>query len=191
VGDGFVGTSTSDTNVRIHATKRADGSVAVMVENINSSSRTVNVSINGDLLSVNGIRYQTDGDTALASTNLSNLGNAFSTSIAGRTLQVFVIPALPSQLGDYNGDHIVDASDYTAWRDSVGQTGPGLAADGNGDNMVDDQDYGVWVAHFGESNLGGGGIGGSGQVPEPSSLLLALFAGVAGCLLTKLHRRGR
>ena len=26
--------------------------------------------------------------------------------------------------GDYNGNGVVDAADYTVWRDSLGQTGP-------------------------------------------------------------------
>ena len=46
--------------------------------------------------------------------------------------------------GDYNGDHLVDAADYSVWRDSFGQTGSGLAADGNGNGMVDAADYTVW-----------------------------------------------
>ena len=36
--------------------------------------------------------------------------------------------------GDYNANGVVDAADYTVWRDSLGQTGMGLAADG--DNTV-------------------------------------------------------
>ena len=56
--------------------------------------------------------YQTNGDTALSQTNLSGLGNSFSTSISGRTLQLFVIPALAGLLGDYNGNGVVDAADY-------------------------------------------------------------------------------
>ena len=36
-------------------------------------------------------------------------------------------------LGDYNLNGIVDAADYTVWRNSFGQAGAGLAADGNDD----------------------------------------------------------
>ena len=43
--------------------------------------------------------------------------------------------------GDYDGDHDVDGDDYTAWRNSLGQTGSGLAADGNGNQVVDAGDY--------------------------------------------------
>ncbi|MEO1497353.1 MAG: hypothetical protein AAFV43_09400 [Planctomycetota bacterium] len=62
-----------------------------------------------------------------------------------------VIPAglvvLPT--GDYNADARVDLRDYTVWRDSAGQTGPGLAADGNRDGVVNDADYAEWTTAFG------------------------------------------
>jgi beta-glucanase (GH16 family) len=44
-------------------------------------------------------------------------------------------------VGDYNHDATVDAADYTVWRDSVGQSGIGLAADGSGNGTVDSGDY--------------------------------------------------
>jgi hypothetical protein len=75
---------------------------------------------------------------------------------------------------DYNGDGEVNAADYTVWRDSIGQTGPGLAADGDGDQVVDAQDYEAWKYHFGESLPGSGGGAISSTVPEPNGLILAL-----------------
>lgn len=78
--------------------------------------------------------------------------------------------------GDYNGDGAVDAADYTVWRDSLGQTGSGLAADGSGpagvpDNVVDQWDFAYWRTHF-------GAVGGSGAVavPEPVSFGIALIS---------------
>ena len=47
-------------------------------------------------------------------------------------------------LGDYNHNGIVDAADYTVWRDSSATSGSGLAADGNGDGMVTQLDYDIW-----------------------------------------------
>jgi len=52
--------------------------------------------------------------------------------------------------GDYNGDFQVDAADYVIYRDTFGQTGPGLAADGSGNEIIDQADYDVWRAHFGD-----------------------------------------
>ena len=42
--------------------------------------------------------------------------------------------------GDYNGDGVIDAADYTVWRDSLGQSGIGLPADGSGNGTVDETD---------------------------------------------------
>ena len=86
-----------------------------------------------------------------------------------------VLPVLP---GDYNGDHAVDAADYTVWRNMVGQSGDGLAADGNGDDEVDDEDYLIWKENFGASS-GSGSTAVSVLVPEPAGWLLVAAALVA------------
>ena len=119
-----------------------------------------------------------------------NLGNAYNTSIFGGsngdlvfkfgvlngaaliTAPVtYVTTGVP---GDYNGNGIVDAADYTVWRDSLGKTGTGLAADGDGNNAVDQADYTYWKTRFG--NTSGSGAGQAGSVPEPTSLVLTLLA---------------
>ncbi len=79
---------------------------------------------------------------------------------------------LTVQPGDYNLNGVVDAADYTLWRDSFGQTGSGLAADGNRNGSIDAGDYDIWKTHFGEFAGVGGSKGGS-NVPEPAALLLA------------------
>ena len=43
--------------------------------------------------------------------------------------------------GDYNHDDVVDAADYTVWRNSKGAEGDLLDADGNLDGVVDELDY--------------------------------------------------
>jgi hypothetical protein len=84
--------------------------------------------------------------------------------------------------GDYNDDGIVNAADYTVWRNSLGAVGSNLPADGNGSGSVDAGDYAIWKMHFGES-FGGGGSG-SAAVPEPGGLWLTLLA-VAAMVTTK------
>jgi parallel beta-helix repeat protein len=66
-------------------------------------------------------------------------------------------------LGDYNQNGIVDAADYTVWRNTLGQMGLTLfsGADGGGDGTIDDDDYSVWKSHFGET-LSGAGSGEQG-----------------------------
>jgi PEP-CTERM motif len=99
------------------------------------------------------------------------------------------IERLATLSGDYNGNGAVDAADYTVWRDTLGQTGDGLAADGDRDDMVDQEDYDIWKAGFG--NVAGSGsvvtaastVGLPASVPEPASLLLLTMSCVAAGLV--------
>jgi hypothetical protein len=84
-------------------------------------------------------------------------------------------PATPDVVGDYNHNGIADAADYTVWRDSLGQTGIGLAADGDNNHVVDAADYNIWKSNFGLT--AGSGSAASNAVPEPSTLLM-LVAGI-------------
>ncbi len=81
----------------------------------------------------------------------------------------------PVLLGDYNGDQVVDAADYTLWRDTLGQTGTNLAADGNGDNLIDAADYDIWKLNFGNVLETPSAAVVVANVPEPGTLLVALL----------------
>jgi hypothetical protein len=74
--------------------------------------------------------------------------------------------------GDYNGDGIVDAADYTVWRDTLGRVGPGLAANGDDTGAsagkIDQADYNIWKANFGNHSPGAGS---GAAVPEPPTIL--------------------
>ncbi|MCA9189180.1 MAG: hypothetical protein KDA99_26325, partial [Planctomycetales bacterium] len=59
-----------------------------------------------------------------------------------------VVGGLP---GDYNGNGIVDAADYTVWKDNFGSDTE-LAADGNEDGVVNAADYTIWKDNFGQTN---------------------------------------
>jgi hypothetical protein len=79
--------------------------------------------------------------------------------------------AAPRPSGDYNYDGVVDAADYTVWRDNIGST-THLDADGDFDGVVGVPDYELWKANFG-SSAGSGSLTTVGaSVPEPASLLL-------------------
>ena len=75
---------------------------------------------------------------------------------------------------DFNNDGLVDAADYTTWRDADGQVGFGLDADGNADGSVDVADYQLWEASFGASN----NTSVPSSVPEPTGWLLSLSVGL-------------
>ncbi len=85
-----------------------------------------------------------------------------------------VAPPLP---GDYNGDHVVDAADYTVWRDNLGSMNT-LPNDLIGGEIGVGQ-YEQWKANFG---AGSAGAGSATSVPEPGALchfVLGLLAFIA------------
>jgi hypothetical protein len=99
-------------------------------------------------------------------------------------------------LGDYNKDGVVDAADYTVWRDTLGQTtgneNAHPAADTNHDFLINELDYLIWKDNFGkpESTAGSGALAGSQSVPEPATaLLVALGWIVAVSMLRPAGKR--
>jgi hypothetical protein len=90
--------------------------------------------------------------------------------------------ALPTTT-DFNGDGIVDAADYTVWRDSMGMTGVEAftLGDGDGNGAVELADYELWVSQFGQSVPVGPGLG-AVSVPEPgAAMVLVALAAAAMC----------
>jgi hypothetical protein len=89
-------------------------------------------------------------------------------------IELAIIHVIASTLaGDYNHNGVVDAADYTVWRDSLGRTGSALSADGNGDRIVDLKDYDLWKASFPTS---GSGNASAAPAPEPTTLAIAVLA---------------
>lgn len=88
-------------------------------------------------------------------------------------LAVVELPALLA--GDYNNDGIVDAADYTVWRDSLG-TPISLPNDPT-PGAVTQSDYDVWKLNFGATQAAA-----SVAAPEPTSaLLLSVGLAAIGC----------
>jgi formylglycine-generating enzyme len=75
--------------------------------------------------------------------------------------------------GDYNFDNVVDAADYTIWRDGLG-------------TLFFQSDYEQWKTHFGQTLTPGAGSGVS--VPEHTSLFLT-FASTLSLLAARRSRR--
>jgi MYXO-CTERM domain-containing protein len=95
-----------------------------------------------------------------------------------------VAPLLP---GDYNGNGVVDAADYTVWRDNLGATGLAAyaSADGDGDGEVTLQDYQLWSDNYGASIT----LASSQSTPEPTGMLLLLPVLGAGLLRRQRNAR--
>jgi hypothetical protein len=72
---------------------------------------------------------------------------------------------------DFNGDGVVDAADYVAWRKGLGTT-------------YAQADYAIWRGNFGATAAGAGATGSASAVlatvPEPSSIVLLVAAAVVG-----------
>jgi hypothetical protein len=97
----------------------------------------------------------------------------------------FVTVGIPPEPNlDYNTDGAVNTADYTVWRDTLGATGPGLAADGNANNTIDAGDYAVWQAAFGQTT---GTASTSNVVPEPRFMALLVAAMAAGAFVTRVE----
>jgi hypothetical protein len=123
------------------------------------------------------------GDQFVFAAKAGNSVSWSSAGIAGFTFDL--LPAVAAVSGDYNNDGVVNAADYTVWRDHLGQTFQ-LDNEGEGQSPgeVTIEDYDFWKSQFG---MGGGGSVTSASVPEPASALLL----IAATLIVAAPRRGR
>ena len=101
------------------------------------------------------------GDTGNGDGRASAFNNrgqlVFWASFTDLSQGIFVsnlVASLQPLLGDYNKNGVVDAADYTVWRDHLGTN---FDLNFNGDEsgasvgIVDQADYALWQAHFGET----------------------------------------
>ncbi len=93
----------------------------------------------------------------------------------GRGMAIAVNSTIPGAVpGDYNADGLVNAADYTRWRDQLGQSvtllneNPAATTPG----LVDQEDYDYWKSQFSAIS----GRSSTASVPEPVSWLLVLCA---------------
>ncbi|WP_146402265.1 right-handed parallel beta-helix repeat-containing protein [Pseudobythopirellula maris] len=109
------------------------------------------------------LRLAPGSDLIDAGVNLPTIGLGYSLPFSGAAPDLGAYES--GVYGDYNSDGVVDAADFTVWRDGLG--GAYTAAD-----------YDVWVEHFGRTSATPPPSG-TQSVPEPTALLLAVMAAFA------------
>lgn len=160
-----------------------NGSTSLASGSIDSLSFDCNSGVNstcGTPLDLDGISVG-QGDTLDLLIRPQN-GNTETFITTDFTVTRAAAPA--GATGDYNDDGIVDAADYTVYKDAEG-TSVVLANDMVG-GTIGAAHYAQWASNFGQSLSGSS----SSAVPEPTSLVL-LAASLAGLFTFGRQRFGR
>jgi probable HAF family extracellular repeat protein len=126
----------------------------------------------GAMLDLNNVIDSTQDWTLQIAWDISDNGLIVGWGTHNGDARSFLLTPLIERIpGDYNRNGTVDAADYVVWRNTLGDSGTGLAADGNANDAIDPGDYDVWRANFGTS-----ADSASEEIPEPSRLALAIAA---------------
>lgn len=176
-------TNESSTTVEINGYSVTSGSGSLLTtwnslddqgttnwEEANPTSEALSeLNLTGGLTLSNGQTFTLDGlwDTS------GNQDLSFNFSLRGASSE-----------GDYNNDGVVNAADYTVWRDNLGQDSSALNGNGTGAATVVQADYALWRQNFGNAALSGAvtgvvlyeafELGTASGVPEPSTGFLLL-----------------
>jgi len=126
----------------------------------NAAGLYTNGVLNPDIATLVDLDHLTLGDLIRANTSIPHLQR-----------NIFFVP----QPGDFNGDGLVDSSDYIVWRSAVGTENVWVDADGNGTVGMEDLD--IWRAHF-DAGAPAQLVDGP-QVPEPATIILLLSVAFA------------
>ena len=101
------------------------------------------------------------GEDALGNLYIVDMGNLGTPDGFGRG-EVYKIVPRNVAFGDFNGDTVIDAADYTSWRDGLG-------------TKFSRTDYDVWRANFGRTIAGTASFP-FNQAPEPTPGTMLLLA---------------
>ncbi|TWT92851.1 hypothetical protein Pla108_39910 [Botrimarina colliarenosi] len=86
--------------------------------------------------------------------------------------------------GDYNDDGVVDAADYTVWRDQSGES-VALPNETVTEGMVTPEDYDEWALHYGDVFTLPVSV--ATTVPEPGSLSVSAGMVVLGLVVRRVR----
>jgi hypothetical protein len=90
-------------------------------------------------------------------------------AVIDRVFDFFGLEAIPLANADFNDDGIVDAADFTVWRDTLGRSvTPGEFGDADFNGQVEAADYTIWKEQFGTSP-GAGAAAAAAVATEPST----------------------
>lgn len=136
-----------------------------------------NIEVKKSHMSINGIPYHTF-DAGVTTPYWTLVDPTLS-----RDVQFFNLNNLPN--ADFNGDDIVNGSDFLIWQRNLGSTNQTTNVNGDADRngTVNAADLVLWKAAFGTP----GAVGAISGVPEPSTALL-VASGLAA-LVTVRRRR--
>lgn len=177
-GETFVGTSSNHSDVKIHAALQDDGSIALMLLNLDrNESANVDVDISGIALESTGTLYQLTGGMNLTETSVTNLGDSFTANIPARSIAVYVVdPVQNFAAEDLNQDGFVDGLDLGIllgnWSTS---TTPDMG-ELNGIPPVDGLDLGLLLGAWSPPPVAATSVPEPGLVSMAFSLLLLNLA---------------
>jgi len=170
--------------------QEADGDIGPAIDTVYGSINGQETSFDVTSYVENLRRNPLDPDFGLAVAPYTNdgwgvmLSGATDISVRPKLIIYSDLSTAPAGVpGDYNNNGIVDGADYVVWRkggalqNEVAGVTPGL-------NTA--EDYAAWRARFG--NTSGSGALSGGAVPEPSVLVLGLFATIAFSLTSNRNR---
>jgi hypothetical protein len=124
--------------------------------------------VDNNLLNTTNPGYDHIINTAGISGEFVRVETTLSQYLAFSELRAFVGPGSAFPTGDYNQDGAVNIQDYYTWKQAFGTTN--AAADGNGNGIVDAGDYTIWRDHV-ASGSGSGRLGSASVPEPSSALL--------------------
>jgi hypothetical protein len=188
-GNDGIGTLTATGNVTFGGSSR----LAIELSNTLADKLVVGGNLNlpnAEFLDISGLG---SGTSWVIASYTGTLSGTFNTVPAGYTVNYgtgsnsqITLSIVPTGLkGDFNNDSHVNAADYLIWRMKNG-TNNALYNDNGLGTPITTAHLNLWRSNYANPPGSGNGLDGSGTVPEPTSMLLAILSAIA---FTGVRRR--